>query len=67
MAYVNADFDTAFAANAGSATFEWVELNNESEPTTQDILRMIHITSDASGAAFAGDSKGPVLLVNSYT
>ena len=55
------------AANAGSATFEWVELNNESEPTTQDILRMIHITSDASGAAFAGDSKGPVLLVNSYT
>ena len=36
MAYVNADFDTAFAANAGSATFAWVDVNMD-----QDILRMI--------------------------
>jgi len=60
--YDNADFSTAFTANAGLATFAWVDVNMD-----QDILRMIQITSDATGTPFSGTSKGPVLLVSSYT
>ena len=60
--YVNTVFDTAFTANAGLATYDWIDVGAD-----QDILRMIQITSDATGAAFAGTSLGPVLLTSSYT
>ena len=61
--YENADFDAAFAANAGAATFDWVEVN----AGTQDVLRMIKITSNKDGAPSAAADLGPVLLVSSYT